>query len=138
MTAPCSHSRSPWTYRTPARDAHVRIGDAERSETADRLSKHFGEGRLDESEFNERLEQAMHAKTRADLDGLFHDLPPEGGTPVRTAQRSHRPHRLLFFVLVAIAVVASTSYVVSHIPWLLVGLVVFLVLRHRHVHHRHD
>lgn len=134
MTPP----RSAWAYRSSIRDAHLRIGDAERTETADRLSKHFGDGRLDETEFHERLDQAMHAKTRADLDALFHDLPPEGGAPVSTTRHRHRPHRLLFLVLIAIAVITTTSYAVSHIPWLLVGVVVFLLLRHRHVHHHHE
>jgi hypothetical protein len=129
-----SSRRSAWAYQSPGRDAHLRIGDAERTETADRLSKHFGDGRLDEAEFHERLDQAMHAKTRADLDALFHDLPPEGATPVPTARR-RRSHSLLFLVLVAIAAIVTTSYVVSHIPWLLAGLVIFLLIRHRHARH---
>src|ERR1700733_15523156 len=54
----------------------LRISDAERSEVADLLSKHYGDGRLDQAEFNERLDLAMKAKTYKDLSGLFADLPP--------------------------------------------------------------
>ena len=43
----------------------LRVSDAERSEVADRLAEHYGEGRLDEAEFNERVDQAMRAKTRS-------------------------------------------------------------------------
>ena len=45
----------------------LRISDAERAEVADLLSKHYGDGRLDQAEFNERLDQAMKAKTYSDL-----------------------------------------------------------------------
>jgi hypothetical protein len=55
--------------------SHMRIGDAERSAIADRLAKHFSDGRLDEAEFNDRLDRAMRAKTMADLTGLLSDLP---------------------------------------------------------------
>ena len=53
----------------------LRISDAERAEVADLLSKHYGDGRLDQAEFNQRLDQAMKAKTYADLDGILEDLP---------------------------------------------------------------
>jgi hypothetical protein len=56
-------------------DSQMRVGDAERSAIADRLAKHFSDGRLDEAEFNDRLDRAMRAKTMADLTGLLSDLP---------------------------------------------------------------
>ena len=55
--------------------ANARIGDAERTDVADRLAKHFSDGRLDEAEFSDRLDQAMRAKTMEDLTGLLADLP---------------------------------------------------------------
>lgn len=55
--------------------SHMRVGDAERSAIADRLAKHFSDGRLNEAEFNDRLDQAMRAKTMSDLTGLLSDLP---------------------------------------------------------------
>ena len=58
-------------YANPA----MRVSDAERAEVADRLSQHFGDGRLDQEEFDRRLHQAMSAVTQADLAGLFADLP---------------------------------------------------------------
>jgi hypothetical protein len=56
-------------------DPGIRVSDAERAEVADRLSRHYGDGRLDEAEFSKRLDQAMGAVTQADLAGLFADLP---------------------------------------------------------------
>ena len=75
----------PWgrgsSGQRPTPDPNIRVSHAERTDVADRLSKHYGDGRLDEEEFNERLDRAMKAKTRADLDGLFDDLPDAEGPP---------------------------------------------------------
>ena len=57
--------RSRAAYGNPS----MRISDAERAEVSDRLSQHYGDGRLDEAEFGKRLDQAMHAVTQSDLDG---------------------------------------------------------------------
>lgn len=53
----------------------VRIGDAEREEAVNRLGEHYAAGRLTEEEHAERSQQAYEARTKADLDALFADLP---------------------------------------------------------------
>src|SRR5215471_7153623 len=72
-------------------DPQMRISDADRADVADRLSKHYSDGRLDQAEFNERLDRAMKAKTQADLAGLFTDLPAIGGAPNTAPQPGGRP-----------------------------------------------
>src|SRR6266700_7201292 len=67
----------PW-FTGPASDQHMRVSDAERQAVTDRLAEHFSSGRLDQEEFDERVSRAMSAKTRADLNGLFDDLPESG------------------------------------------------------------
>lgn len=69
-------SAQSWTrrMRTGYYDT-MRVSDAERSEVADLLGRHYSDGRLDKQEFDERVARAMSAKTRADLSGLFDDLP---------------------------------------------------------------
>ena len=62
-------------------DATMRVSDAERAEVADQLAQHYGDGRLDQAELDERLGRAMSAKTHADLAGLTDDLPPLGARP---------------------------------------------------------
>lgn len=52
-----------------------RIGDAERDRAVECLQEHHAAGRLTGVEFEERMEQALAAKTRSDLDPLFADLP---------------------------------------------------------------
>jgi hypothetical protein len=139
----------------------MRVSDAERAEVADRLSEHFSDGRLDEAEFHERVDRAMKAKTRADFAGLFDDLPGGGafasGPAAGSAQPAMKPpppnwptrgrlrHPVLTVVLVVILVSALAHAAVPWFffgpPWLLIGLIAFLILRrhdrHSHSHHHH-
>lgn len=140
----------PWTrgfsYRrfTPYAHPGMRVSDAERSEVADRLSKHYSDGRLDETEFNERLDRAMQAKTQGDLAGLFDDLPPLD-TPVDApAPRPVRHRPLLPRILFLIIVVAFTTFVwhaIMHgagiLILLVIGFLVFVALRRGAWHHSH-
>jgi hypothetical protein len=76
-------------------DQGMRVSDADRADVADRLAKHYSHGRLDQAEFDERLDRAMNAKTRADLVVLLADLPegeppPDDGTPSRNHRRQQR------------------------------------------------
>jgi hypothetical protein len=154
MSAP---SRPAWTRYSgypSAADAGMRVSDAERNEVADELSRNYGEGRLDETEFNHRLDQAMQAKTRSDLTGVLDDLPsplatlPGGRSgpppaPRRPARpdrpprgpRRFRPVQLILFVILAVVV----AHIIGHIfftPWLLIAVLAFLWLRHRPHHYR--
>jgi hypothetical protein len=61
----------------------IRIGDQEREEAVTQLGKHYEAGRLTAEEHQERVGEALQAKTEADLAALFGDLPGGGhaGTP---------------------------------------------------------
>lgn len=64
-----------------------RIGDVERDRAADLLREHLALGRLTAEEFDDRLGRALSARTSADLDPLFSDLPgPRPGQTVTTTQ----------------------------------------------------
>jgi hypothetical protein len=65
-------------------DPGIRVSDAERADIADRLARHYGDGRLDIAEFDERVTRAMSAKTVGDFQGLFNDLPDLPGTQAGT------------------------------------------------------
>ena len=67
-------------------DCDLRIGDAERDATMTQLREHFAAGRLTLDEVTERIDLALTAKTRGQIDGLMADLPhpprvPRGGAP---------------------------------------------------------
>jgi hypothetical protein len=73
-------------------ESGMRVSDADRALITDRLSRHFSDGRLDQAEFEARLDRAMRAKTRADLIGLLSDLP-EGLTASVDGPDSSRGQR---------------------------------------------
>jgi hypothetical protein len=132
----------------------MRISDAERAEVADRLSKHYGDGRLDQAEFSRRLDQAMHAVTQADLNGLFDDLPetgpggagpepsepqPAGAASAATgaprwacSPRSRRDLRGAISFALFIIIAAVIGRAVSHLflPWILIVVVIYLWFRY--------
>jgi hypothetical protein len=143
--------RGPSYRRASQADPSMRVSNDERTQVADRLSKHYGDGRLDEEEFNERLDRAMKAKTRGDLYGLFDDLPdaPPAEEPGQVLPQRRRPFlpRLVFFILIII-VISAVWHAVAwplwgfamggfYVPWLLIALVAFLLLRRSGGWHRH-
>ena len=132
---------SPWEYsrwEAPRRLAHrldadssLRVSDAERNEVADMLSEHYADGRLDAAELKDRLDQAMGAKTRADLSGLLTDLP-RSGPATTTGMRPRR--RLLALLVLGCFVTVMFAIWPPHVPWLLIAFVVLWVGRRRHSH----
>lgn len=55
----------------------IRASDTERDAAATRLQAAFAEGRLDDTEFDQRMRAALTARTRADLAQLMTDLPAD-------------------------------------------------------------
>ena len=96
-------------------DQHLRVSDADRQAVTDRLAEHFADGRLDQAEIDDRVGQAMNAKTRADLSGLFSDLPETGAPAVPDHPHPHplrrRRHPVLVFVLLVLFVMAAAHAV---------------------------
>lgn len=73
---PILHPRPDW-----------RVGDAERTRTCDVLAANHALGRLSAADLDERLEAAVHAVRRRDLDTLLDDLPPLTEAPPPPAPR---------------------------------------------------
>ncbi|MCF6509202.1 DUF1707 domain-containing protein [Blastococcus sp. MG754426] len=61
----------------------VRVSDAEREAVVAQLQRAVGEGRIDLDEFGQRAAAAYEAVTRAELDALVADLPPDALPPVQ-------------------------------------------------------
>jgi hypothetical protein len=71
------HAEPPRTGTEPVpSDTSPRVSDAERNHAIDRLRTAYVEGRLDQEEFGVRSDGALAARTRAQLERLFTDLPP--------------------------------------------------------------
>ena len=54
---------------------HLRISDQDRDGAAAAIREHYAAGRLDSSEFEERLQGVMTARTERELNALTADLP---------------------------------------------------------------
>ena len=84
------------------------VGDRERELTTASLRRHFGRGRLSVAEFSDRIDLALRARSRSELDRALHDLPTVwedvpalAQTIPRKLQRGARRVRLFFvFALV--------------------------------------
>ncbi len=140
---PRTHGLVP-RFRYGYTDQHIRVSDADRTEVTDRLAVHFGEGRLTQAEFDERAAQAMNAKTRGDLRGLFDDLPEPAplGKPGVSVRGEHsvapavRPavHPFVLVLLVVVITAAGTAgealfgHVAGLRTWLMVGIITAIVV----------
>jgi hypothetical protein len=72
--------------------AGIRAADADRERMTALLRGHYVDGRLDASEFQERLERCMQAKTVGELRALAADLPVEDpGRAAASVRWFHRP-----------------------------------------------
>jgi hypothetical protein len=74
------------------RPVEPRIGDADRDQAVAFLQEHMAQGRIDESEFDDRMSRALKAKTASDLAPLFDDLPdPRPPAPESTSRYQAPP-----------------------------------------------
>jgi DUF1707 SHOCT-like domain len=122
-----SGSRRRPSYTSPS----LRVSDAERTQATDRLSRHYADGRLDESTFSQRLDQAMNAKTQSDLSALFTDLPGAAAPQPAVRRHDRRTPRIVFLVLVIVlAAAAGNALAHTFLPWVLLGLLAAGVLRY--------
>jgi hypothetical protein len=70
-------------------DPVVRASDQDRDAVVQRVQQAFAEGRLDDTEFDERMRSALTARTHGELDVLLADLPAgtgPGPAPVATGR----------------------------------------------------
>ena len=127
-------------FGAPPSDQHMRIGDAERRAAADRLGEHFADGRLDQAEFDERISRAMSAKTRADLTGLFTDLPETGAPagPVGPPRGRVRSALVLAAMIAVIMIAAHALLAIAPLLWLGFFAVVLLFAPRTAGHHRSE
>ena len=132
---PRAYSFAP-LFRGLSAGQQMRVSDAEREAVTDQLTEHYAEGRLDHNEFDKRVGQAMGAKTRADLTGLFADLPApanrEPGTlSTSRAMRPARPrrhgHPVVLLVLAVVIFLAAAHALIAG-PWLWLAFIVAAVL----------
>jgi hypothetical protein len=73
------------------RPVEPRIGDADRDQAVAFLQEHMAQGRIDSSEFDDRMSRALKAKTASELAVLFDDLPEPRPPSARDASAYQAP-----------------------------------------------
>ncbi|MBV8432051.1 MAG: DUF1707 domain-containing protein [Solirubrobacterales bacterium] len=90
----------------------MRASDAERERAAERLRGSHAEGRLDLTEFQERLERCYAAKTHGQLAELVSDLPRAEQQVERRSRGRLAPwsgHLPVIPILIALVLVAAAA-----------------------------
>lgn len=88
------------------------VGDRDRDRTASALRRHYVEGRISADELADRLDEALHARTRVDLMLAARSLPGHSplqellGPPARAASQVVG-RAFLLLVLASVWIVAS-------------------------------
>jgi hypothetical protein len=116
----------------------VRIGDREREQATALLTEHYAAGRLDTDEHAERLDAIWSARTRADLDQVFWDLPALA--PPTAPVRATRPRRRFRLAPLLLALIVLA--IVLQLPWWALGIIVWVLVAkgpacRGHRSHRH-
>ena len=116
----------------------LRISDADREAAVDLLGEQYSVGRLTKDEFDERSDAVWSARTEGDLAPVFVDLPVRSPAsaanrlPVRSVGRPSRrwpiPLPPIVFLLIALTVV-------THLPFVIFGLLLWFGLAHWRGHH---
>ena len=91
-----------------------RIGDAERQEAMDVLGKHFTAGRLDITEYDNRLASITNAVMQSDLAPIFADLPPlVSPSPTNAGYEPESRTKVLyrFLMLLPLFTLASAAFI---------------------------
>ena len=100
----------------------MRTSQAERDRVVERLRTHAAEGRLELEELEQRIEDALSARTHGELDAVEADLP-RGARP-RTRRRRGHPLRRHFVAisLLLIVIWAATGAGYFWPAWAIGGL----------------
>lgn len=101
------------------RSSAVLVGDREREGASGALRRHFVQGRLSTAELGDRIELALRARSRDDLDAAMQGLPPAwwdvpSGAHAAARRFRHGVRRArTFFVLVRLWFKANLMLVLA-------------------------
>jgi hypothetical protein len=109
----------------------LRIGDAERDTAIATLTRHFTDGRLTQSEHEERIGQALQARTGTDLRLLFADLPrfDDPPPPVRSRRGGPGFHWIVQPMLSGLIVLTGILLILQLVPVLVLVAMAFVASR---------
>jgi hypothetical protein len=88
----------------------MRASDADREQVIADLQRHTAEGRLSLDEFTERAGTVYHARTRAELATITHDLPAHPAPPADPVAEHGRQLAAAFGLALAAVVLLTLFY----------------------------
>ena len=104
-------------------DPNLRASDAERQQVIDQLRQHAADGRLTMDEFEQRVAEALAAKTHADLEPALRELPSlERPAEVTPRPRRRMPVPSARALVTAVAVVFAVVMVTQGFWWIIFPL----------------
>lgn len=108
----------------------MRVSQADRDRVVDALRGHAGDGRLEVEELEQRVEAALAARTKGELDKPLRDLP----SPPRRTRRRRRvaPAIVLLAIAAAAAVVFAETGAAGWVMWAALGWALFSFKRGRY------
>ena len=114
----------------------LRISDADREAAVDLLGEQYAVGRLTRDEFDERSDAVWSAKTQGDLAPVFADLPSRAraATPARSTGSQRGAAAWLVAVACAGALALVVVTVLTHVPFVLFGLLFWFCFARPHWH----
>ena len=108
--------------------SELRASTEERDRAVDRLRRHAGEGRLDVDELEERLDAALGAQTRGELEALFSDLPRRpSASPRPRPSRSAAVVSYLPIMALMVVIWAATGMGYFWPVWPIMGMTIGLM-----------
>src|SRR5215469_1075753 len=104
------------------RPPQMKASDADRDEVVTALSEHFQAGRLTTEELEDRMGNALSARTLGELDALTVDLPPcRPAKPAQQLNPQRRGHPELAVIAAVLAVLAVAVAVVALVAGIRTG-----------------
>ncbi len=90
----------------------LRVSDAERDSAAAALREHFVQGRLTLEELLGRLDTALTARMRSQLDGVLSDLPSRKDRPAPVSPEPAEPVFPARYAAVALLIIVMAVWLV--------------------------
>ncbi len=87
-----SAADDPAAPSVPLQPQGLRVGDADRAGADEELRQHLAAGRINLDEYDQRAKQVFSARTQADIDAVFTDLPGPHASSSASMTRSSTPY----------------------------------------------
>jgi hypothetical protein len=119
-----------------ARRSTLRASDADRDGVVERLREAAGEGRIAAHELEQRIADALRARTYGELDATVSDLPdPRTPSRQRTtagwAVATVRAHPALLLVAIPVAMVIVAAMIAVAMAWAAITILALVLGHHR-------